>query len=322
LAARATYFAYRGLGEAMQALPEPVARLASRLVTLALTSARAESRAMYGRHLRRVLGNDLTESEVRRWTTRAFLAYSRYWMEGARLPAVPRSEILERMVWPQGMEHLVEGMRAGKGVIMALPHVGSWEWGGAWLALQGYPMVSVAEPIEPPELYDWFVEQREQMGLDILKLGAGSGTALLKALHDGRLVGLLCDRDIPGNGVEVEFFGERTTFPSGPATLALRTGAVLLPTVVYSGPGRDHSAVIRPPLPTERTTTLRKDVARVTQAIAYEFEAFVRRAPDQWHLFQPNWPSDTEEQTTGTDNGPVTSLEGRPNRPGRRAGAA
>ncbi len=217
---------------------------------------------------------------------------------------------------------------------MALPHVGSWEWGGAWLALQGYPMVSVAEPIEPPELYDWFVEQREQMGLDILKLGAGSGTALLKALHDGRLVGLLCDRDIPGNGVEVEFFGERTTFPSGPATLALRTGAVLLPTVVYSGPGRDHSAVIRPPLPTERTTTLRKDVARVTQAIAYEFEAFVRRAPDQWHLFQPNWPSDTEEprdteepsdteeQTTVAGNGPVTSLEGRPNRPGRRAGAA
>ena len=138
---------------------------------------------MYGRHLRRVLGSELTDAEVRRWTRRAFLAYSRYWMEGARLPAVPASVVLERMVTPQGMEHLVEGMHAGRGVIMALPHVGSWEWGGAWLALQGYPMMSVAEPVEPPELYDWFVKQREQMGLDILKLGAGSGAALLRALR-------------------------------------------------------------------------------------------------------------------------------------------
>ena len=62
--------------------------------------------------------------------------------------------------------------------------------------------------------------------------------------------------------------------------------------MVYSGPGRDHSAVIRPPLDTQRTTTLRADVARVTQALAYELEGFMRRAPDQWHLFQPNWPSD------------------------------
>jgi lauroyl/myristoyl acyltransferase len=303
----------------MQAMPEPVAAVASRVVSLVLTAARADSRIMYGRHLRRVLGDDLTDAEVRRWTRRAFLAYSRYWMEGARIPAVPASEVLARMVPPQGMEHLVDGMNAGKGVIMALPHVGSWEWGGAWLALQGYPLLSVAEPVEPPELYDWFVEQREKMGLDIVKLGAGSGPTLLKALRDGRLVGLLCDRDIVGNGVEVEFFGERTTFPSGPATLALRTGAALLPTVVYSGPGRDHSAVIRPPLNTERTTTLRKDVARLTQEIAYEFEAFVRRAPDQWHLFQPNWPSDTEPRLTDEHNRQVAHLYGRP---GRRAGAA
>src|ERR1022692_765007 len=127
----------------MQAMPEPVAAVASRVVSLVLSTARAESRTMYGRHLRRVLGQELTDAEVRRWTRRAFLAYSRYWMEGARIPAVPASEVLARMVWPQGMEHLIDGMNAGNGVIMALPHVGSWEWGGAWLALKGFPMISV-----------------------------------------------------------------------------------------------------------------------------------------------------------------------------------
>jgi phosphatidylinositol dimannoside acyltransferase len=291
-AGRATYLAYKWLGDAMQALPGPVAAAAATIVGLALTTGRADAKAMYARHLRRVLGPDLTEPEVHAWTRRAFLEYARYWMEGARLPAVAPEEILERMVWPQGMEHLERGMKAGNGVILALPHVGTWEWGGAWLALKGYPMVSVAEPVEPPELYDYFVRQREQMGLEIIELGSSTWATLLKSLRDGRLVGLLCDRDIVGNGVDVEFFGEKTTFPSGPAVLALRTGAALLPTVVYSGPGRDHSAVIRPPLDTVRGASLRADVARVTQLLACELEGFIRRAPDQWHLFQPNWPSD------------------------------
>jgi KDO2-lipid IV(A) lauroyltransferase len=296
--ARATYLAYRWLGDAMQALPEPVAYAAAEMVGLGLTAGRAEAKAMYARHLRRVLGHDLTDAEVRIWTRRAFLAYARYWMEGARLPAVPARVVLGRMRWPDGMEHLERGMREGRGVIMALPHVGSWEWGGAWLALEGYPMTSVAEPLDPPELYDYFVDQREKMGLHIIKLGSGSGSALLKTLNSGGLVGLLCDRDIEGNGVEVEFFGEKTTFPPGPAALALRTGAMLLPTVVYSGPGRDHHAVIRPPLSTERTTTLRAEVARLTQQLAYELEGFIRQAPEQWHLFQPNWPSDEQISQT------------------------
>jgi phosphatidylinositol dimannoside acyltransferase len=284
----------------MQALPEPVADAACRMVGLALTKGRVEARTMYARHLRRVLGDDLSESDVRTWTRRAFLAYARYWMEGARLPAVPPSEICARMIQPEGMDHLEKGMAAGRGVIMGIPHVGSWEWGGAWLALKGFPMTAVAEPLEPPELYDYFVEQREQIGLTIVKLGPGTGSALLKTLRSGGLVGLLCDRDIVGNGVDVEFFGEKTTFPSGPATLALRTGAALLPTVVYSGPGRDHSAVIRPPIATQRSTTLRADVVRVSQLLAYELEGLVRRAPDQWHLFQPNWPSDEQFSASET----------------------
>ena len=149
-----TYLAYRWLGEALQVLPEPVAGAACWCVSLLLTAARADARRMYGRHLRRVLGDDLSEAEVRRWTRRAFLAYSRYWMEGARLPAVPAEQVLARMIRPEGMEHLEEGVAAGRGVVMALPHVGSWDWGGAWLARDGYPMTSLAEPVEPPELYN------------------------------------------------------------------------------------------------------------------------------------------------------------------------
>ena len=82
---------------------------------------------------------------------------------------------------------------------------------------------------------------RGRSGLTIVPLDREAGGALLRTLRDGKLVGLLCDRDIAGNGVEVEFFGERTTLPAGPAALALRTGAPILPTAVYAGPGRDHT---------------------------------------------------------------------------------
>jgi KDO2-lipid IV(A) lauroyltransferase len=111
-------------------------------------------------------------------------------------------------------------------------------------------------------------------------------------LREGGLVGLLCDRDIEGTGVEVDFFGERTTMPAGPATLALRTGATLCTGAVYSGPGRDHRAIVEPPLDTTRTGPLRKDVARLTQEIATRLEGLIRRAPEQWHVFQPLWLAD------------------------------
>src|SRR5579872_50913 len=154
----AAYLAYRSLGTAMQSLPEPVAAAAAAAVSLSLMRFRHDARAMYARHLRRVVGEPLSDREVAAWTRRAFLNYARYWLEGARLPATGRDVVADRFL-VEGEEHLVAGMEAGKGVIMALPHVGTWEWGGVWLAIRGYPMTSVAEPLQPRAMYDWFVAQ-------------------------------------------------------------------------------------------------------------------------------------------------------------------
>jgi KDO2-lipid IV(A) lauroyltransferase len=153
-------------------------------------------------------------------------------------------------------------------------------------------MLAVVEALEPPELFEWFARQREAMGLEVVKLGPGVSTKLLKGLRDNRIVCLLADRDLTGDGVPVDFFGERTTLPAGPATLCLRTGATLLPLAVYFRPGRGHHAVIRPPVAVERTGRLKDDVARITQTLAGEFETLIGVSPEQWHLLQPNWPSD------------------------------
>jgi KDO2-lipid IV(A) lauroyltransferase len=107
------------------------------------------------------------------------------------------------------------------------------------------------------------------------------------------VVCLLSDRDIGGKGVEVEFFGETTTLPAGPAIMALRTGCRILPTAVYFD-GDGVNGLVRPPLDATRQGRLRDDVSRITQDLAHELEYLIRRAPEQWHLMQPNWPSDYE----------------------------
>ncbi len=226
----------------------------------------------------------------------AFHSYARHWAEMFRLPAEVRRGQIDPHFSIEGVEEIEKALEGGKGAILALPHLGGWEWGAAWMAGRGYRMVAVVETVEPPELFEWFMRQREAYGLEIAPLGPGVSTTLLRALGENRLLCLVSDRDLTGDGVEIEFFGERTTLPGGPATLALRTGATLLPAAVYFAPGRDHAAVIRPPVATHRTGRLKDDVARITQDLAHEFEQLIRAAPEQWHLLQPNWPSDRVDE--------------------------
>ena len=268
---------YTTLSRGLAALPEPAALVVANAVGDVLFRVRHEHRRMVTNNLRRILGGVADDADggdepddaddandaaiLDRWARRSFRAYARYWVEGARLGSTAPAEV-EQRTFVQGLQYLVEGIAAGKGVIMALPHVGSWEYGGAFLATQDLPMTSVAERIEPPELFEFFVEQRADMGLTIVPLDGSSGGAIVSTLRRGGLVGLLCDRDLNGTGVEVQFFGERTTMPAGPATLALRTGATLVTGAVYSGPGNDHRGIVDPPIDTTRQGSLRSDVAR------------------------------------------------------------
>lgn len=295
----ATFLAYRISGAGLGVLPEPLASAVAAVVGSALARRPDGDLAMRERHIARVLASTSPSvapdpSVVRRWALRSYRSYARYWVEGARLPTTSPDTVRRRFVLDWGYEHLEAAFASGRGVLLALPHIGSWEWGGAWLALEGHPMTSVAEQIEPEALFRWFIEQREAMGLTIVPLGDESGRSVLRELRSGGLVGLVCDRDIVGNGVPVEFFGEETTLPAGPATLALRTDAVLIPASVYSGPGDAHFAYITTPIDTSRTGSLRTDVARLTQELARRFEWMVRRAPEQWHLYGPNWPSERD----------------------------
>jgi lauroyl/myristoyl acyltransferase len=283
---------YRAASLVSRAMPGPVAGAAATLLGTSLAAGMRSRRSMVERHLTRV-DPSLSGMALRRAVQDAFDSYTRYYIESFRLPTLSTRAVARGFRTDGYDPHILQGLERGKGVILALPHLGGWEWAGRWMTDQGHKLTVVVEALEPPELFEWFVDLRQKLGMTVVPLGPEAGSTVLKALRDNEVVCLLCDRDIGGGGVDVEFFGERTTLPPGPVTLALRTGAALLPTAVYFTRRTDgHYAIVRPPLSMERQGGLRDDVARITQELARELEALIRRAPEQWHLFQPNWPSD------------------------------
>ncbi len=267
---------------------------------MGLTAARIsrEKRTIVARNLIRVRGADqMSPLELERAIDATFASYATYWMQSFRLPGMSTEEIDNGFRY-DGFEHVQAAIEDPDkpGPILAMPHLGGWEWAGFWLALvPKYQVTAVAERIDNDELFEFFVDYRKSLGMNIVPLGPDAAGEVLAALRANNVVVLLSDRDIENNGVEVEFFGERTTLPAGPATLALRTGAALLPTVCYiEEDGHGVYGVARPPLDTSRKGKFREDVKRVTQELAWAFEEQISEAPEQWHLLQPNWPSDYE----------------------------
>ena len=289
----ASYLTYRGLAATLQVIPRPLAGVVATSAGFTMSQVWRDKRPLLRSNLRRVLGPDADDAAVERVVEAAFGSYAHYWVEAARVGAL-RWDQIESCFSIEGFERFRVEMARGRGVVIALPHVGSWEYGGRWLAQQGYPMTTVGELLEPPELFDWFTSQRAALGLTVLPPGPDTTMKLLDTLRSGRVVGLLADRDLTGNGVEVEFFGEKTTLPAGPALLSLRSGAPLMTCAIFQRPPDHFHTVMQPPLDSKRTGRLRQDVQRLTEDLAGALEDLIRLAPEQWHLFQPNWPSDRE----------------------------
>jgi phosphatidylinositol dimannoside acyltransferase len=290
--------AYKSAAVIARALPKPVAAAVGDALAIGMYRLMSKQRAMVASHQQRIassvgvngeLPRALSASELNAQVRKAFTSYARYWVEAFRLHG-KNTEQVDAGIVIEGREYVDAALALGNGVIMAMPHIGAWDYGGTWMA-HHWPISIVAERLEPPELFAWFCRERESNGMRVIPLGPEAGTPLMAALRRNEVVGLLCDRDIAGGGIEVEFFGERTTMPAGPATLSLRTGAQILPNAVFQ---REHDVLgfIRPPINFERTGKLRADVTALTQLIATELETLIARAPEQWHVLQPLWPSD------------------------------
>ena len=275
----------------VRAMPDPLAR--------SIFGAGARYAAFGGgpdqlrRNLARVLGT--TPAAVPNSLMRASLAsYARYWREAFRLPAMNLPKVAARLdrVFI-GADKFATAHAAGTGAVMALPHSGNWDMAGVWLAQNYGTFTTVAERLKPESLYDRFIEFRESLGFEVLPATGGDRPPmeiLSERLRANRFVCLMADRDLSRSGVPVQFFGEPTRLPAGPAKLALATGAPLHPAhVYYDGP----DCVVQID---DAIDTSSGDVGLITQALADRFAVNIAAHPQDWHMLQPLWLADLSEE--------------------------
>lgn len=290
------YALYRGLSGAFGLLPEPMVRAVGRGLGRGISYVAKDRLALVERHMRRALGPNATDEEIEAAAREVFSSYGRYWAEVFWFRARRKSEVVERAT-VVGVEPVYAARDAGRGVIFALPHVGTWDVAGAVAESIGLPVLAVAERLPNPLITEWFYDTRRALGIEIVLAGDGDTTKqLVRHLKNAGVVALVSDRDVTGRGVEVEFFGERTTMPAGPVALADRTGAAIFPVAPLFREGAGYEMVIYPELEIPEAESRAERIRAGTQEYARRLEGIIRAAPTQWHVVVPNWPSDREWQ--------------------------
>ncbi|MFI8436466.1 phosphatidylinositol mannoside acyltransferase [Streptomyces sp. NPDC079020] len=284
-----------GLGwGAVKKLPEPAAQALFRTIADRVWKRRGKSVLRLESNLARVVP-DASPARLAALSKAGMRSYMRYWMESFRLPTWSPQRIKDSIDVTDA-HRLTEGLDAGRGVILALPHLGNWDLAGAWVTTDlKVPFTTVAERLKPETLYDRFVAYREGLGMEVLPHngGAAFGT-LARRLRAGGLVCLVADRDLSASGVEVTFFGAAARMPAGPALLAQQTGALLLPvTLSYDGTPV-MKATIHPPVEVPDAGSRGERTSRMTQALADAFAIGIAEHPQDWHMLQRLWLDDLD----------------------------
>ncbi|KUM83775.1 MULTISPECIES: phosphatidylinositol mannoside acyltransferase [Streptomyces] len=284
-----------GLGwGVVKKLPEPVAVRLGRSIADLAWKQRGKGVLRLESNYARVVP-DASPERLAELSRAGMRSYLRYWMESFRLPAWSKDRIKSGFA-PKGLHHLTDGLAAGRGVVLALPHMANWDLAGAWVTTKlETPFTTVAERLKPETLYDRFVAYREGLGMEVLPHSGGTAFGTLaRRLRDGGLVCLVAERDLSSSGVEVQFFGEATRIPAGPALLAQQTGALLLPVTLWYDDSPVMQGRVHPPVEVPGTGTRAEKTSVMAQALADAFATGIADHPEDWHMLQRLWLKDLE----------------------------
>jgi phosphatidylinositol dimannoside acyltransferase len=274
LAVRRGYgFGWRVAG----ALPEPlVAIMIAQVSTRVLHRNGVHVRTLRS-NLSTAAGQPASDDLVRA----ALISYLRNLYEVLALPSwSPRRVVTS--VTTEG-ELAFRAAVASTGAVVALPHSGNWDLAGAWACLTRLPVTTVAEAL-PDGAFESFVQFRERLGMEVLSHRDPAAIGrLVGAVRRGRLVCLLADRDLGGRGLPVRWRDQPITMPAGPALVARRSGAALVPAVSQYTPAGMKIIFGRQ----IEHRSGRDGLTAMTQQVADVFAERIAEQPQDWHLMQP-----------------------------------
>lgn len=209
----------------------------------------------------------------------------------------------------EGEENLKQALSQGKGVIGLCAHFGNFTLMGAGLTSRGYPYSLVVRPADESRVETYFQEWRDQLGFHSIparpRLTAVRGS--LGALRQNKILALFADQNKARGGVFVDFFGRPAGTVVGPAVMALKTGAPIVPIFNVRQGVNKHKVIIGPPIEFEISGNQEKDILTVTAKITKVIEEFVRRYPTHWWWFHNRWrtkPKKEEEVETPESSTP------------------
>ena len=315
----ATYRLYATGWAVVKRLPERTAYKLFERIADRMWKKQGRSVLQLERNIGRVLGPQATPEEIREVSRQSLRNYLRYWCETFRLEtwSVERRAV---DFHPQNPEYLHGLIESGRGVVIALPHMANWDSAGAWLTTFQPGFTTVAERLKPEKLFQRFLDFRESLGFEVLPLTGGSRTLvkLAKRLRAGGVVCLVADRDLTATGIPVDFFGQPATFPSGSASLALSTGAALVPATLWFE-DKGQTAIFHPEIVHPTEGTREQKVAAMTRDVAAAFESGIGEHPADWHMLQRFWLADLPprsappvEPGSAAEPGPAAAPESEP----------
>ena len=278
-------------------LPRPVALRAADAVATVCAHTFRETRRVLGGNFRR-LDPALPDAALGRLVDATMRNWGRCVVDAMYLARARPAHVRRLIAALEGGDILDAALARGRGVVLMSPHLGHPELGGAVLAMHGYTLNIVTVVVPDARVRRMKQDFRERFGIRHLYLEAGDRApqamlGILDALRRNEIVAMIPDRASASEHATVAFAGDRARFPIGPARVAIRTGAALLPAYVVRDGGSRYRAVIEPEVAVPLADPADRDAAAlaVTQEVAHRFEAIVRRFPDQWYNFFPSWVS-------------------------------
>jgi KDO2-lipid IV(A) lauroyltransferase len=230
---------------------------------------------------------EISDVELNHLTKLGMRSYLRYWFDTFRLNKWSKNRIIETTYVIR--ENLLrDPIALKKGCIVALPHAGNWDHAAAYFCSTGITLTAVVEKLKPEAIFKKFLDYRSSIGIEPISHKEKTIPILLERLRSGKLVALVADRDMSRSGVEVDFLGGVAKMPSGPAILAIESGAPLLTAYIrYLDKGIEITFDETIKLPVSGTKE--EQIKIVTQSIANNFAKRIKDSPVDWHMLQRIW---------------------------------
>jgi KDO2-lipid IV(A) lauroyltransferase len=241
----------------------------------------------------------------------AFSNLGRLLVEFSHFPTLNRNNIAD-LVTCEGFEHYEEAVRRGKGVLFITGHFGAWELSCFAHSLYANPMKFVVREIDNPRVERLIESYRGLSGNQPIEKRHASRD-ILRALRNNETVGILVDQNTTRDeGVFADFFGIPAATTTAVATLALRTGAAVIPGfLIWDSKSRRHRLRFEPPVPLIDTGDTAHDVLENTQAFNRILEKIIRQYPDQWLWIHRRWKTRPLGEPGVYDGVPPTHQESK-----------